>query len=256
MFAKEVCRLHKWEVEFAMKRPQGTPLVSSEPIRVNVSMFALQCERYGLESALQKCVRIVDRCTTLQGLQPLTYGETASLLKDLRERLEDDMEKQVFLHLTLEEAGRYKDPAKNWTTVIGQFPHTRRDIEDSSKCFALGMYAASVFHVLLVAEFGVIEVAKLLNVAGDKPGWGSLERLEKILDKNYKDRSPLEQKHSQLLQNVVPLSSAIKEAWRHKISHAENKLTWIDTDFEPRTANEIITATSGFMRRLAKDFPK
>jgi hypothetical protein len=48
---------------------------------------------------------------------------------------------------------------------------------------------------------------------------------------------------------------AIKDSWRHKISHVENKLNWMDTDFSPQVAVEIISATRGFMRRLATDMP-
>jgi hypothetical protein len=48
----------------------------------------------------------------------------------------------------------------------------------------------------------------------------------------------------------------MKESWRHKIDHVANKLEWMDTDFSPEVANEIITATRGFMRRLAAELPK
>jgi hypothetical protein len=109
--------------------------------------------------------------------------------------------------------------------------------------------------VLLVAEFGVIEVAKLLDVAGDKPGWGALDRLEKILAKRYKERSPIEQTHSELLQQILPLMLAMKESWRHKISHVGNKLEWLDTDFSAQIAEEIIKAIRGFMRQLATEIP-
>jgi hypothetical protein len=113
-----------------------------------------------------------------------------------------------------------------------------------------------VFHVLLVAEFGVIRVAELLHVGGDKPGWGSLERLVRINAKAWKERSPLEQEHSDFLKNVLPLAIAIKDSWRHKISHVDNKLEWMDTDFSPQVADEIISAARGFMRRLAADLPR
>lgn len=82
------------------------------------------------------------------------------------------------------------------------------------------------------------------------------KRLEKILAKPFKDRSPLEQKHSELLNNIVPLTNAIKDSWRHKISHIQNKLDWLDTDFNSQLAAEIISATRGFMRRLAQELPK
>jgi len=80
--------------------------------------------------------------------------------------------------------------------------------------------------------------------------------LEKILKKPYDERKPVEQKHSKLLEQLLPLLLAIKSAWRDKISHVDNKVEWLDTDFSPQVAEEIMIATRGFMRRLAEDLPK
>jgi hypothetical protein len=129
-------------------------------------------------------------------------------------------------------------------------------LKECSKCFALGHHAAAIFHVMLVAEFGVIETAKVFKVEGDRPGWGALDRLLRISDKKWADKSPLEQTHSEFLANLVPLALAIKNSWRHKISHVDNKLEWMDTDFGPDVAKDIVSATRGFMRKLATDLPR
>jgi hypothetical protein len=144
---------------------------------------------------------------------------------------------------------------KDWETVAKRWPKMQLDIEESSRCFALERFAASVFHVLLVAEFGVIQVCDLLKVSGDKPGWGCVSRLEKVLDKDFKNRSPLEQQHSKLLEEIVPMMVAVKDSARHKISHVDNRLVWLDADFSPQIASEVIGSTRGFMRRLAKELP-
>ncbi len=127
----------------------------------------------------------------------------------------------------MKEADLYSHPDRDWERVFNRFPKTRTDIEESSKRFAFGRYAAALFHILLVAEFGVVSLAKLLNVAEDKPGWGALERLERISVKAHKDRSDLEKKYSAVLDGVAPFALSIKNQWRHKISHVENKLVWL-----------------------------
>jgi hypothetical protein len=101
------------------------------------------------------------------------------------------------------------------------------------------------FHVLLVAEFDVIEVARIFNVAGNKPGWGALDRLQKIYDKPWNDKNLVEQTYSGLLEITMPLMLSSKNEWRHKINHVDNKLQWIDTDFSPQVAGRVITATEG-----------
>jgi hypothetical protein len=109
---------------------------------------------------------------------------------------------------------------------------------------------------MLIAEFGIIEAARLFQVEGDKPGWGCLDRLQRINDKPWKDKSSLEQQHSEFLKSLLPLAITMKDSWRHKISHADNKVEWMDTDFSPEVAREIITTARGFMRRLSVGLPK
>jgi hypothetical protein len=241
--------MHEMEAQFS---PTDNPIPIPEAVASSLVALRMEAGQHRLTSTEQKCTRIMDKCHA----QPVTYREIVADLKDLRERLEDELKGHLFFHLTPQEAELHEQPTHGWHTVITRFPKAKTDIEDSSKCLAFGMYAASVFHILLVAEFGVIEVAKLFKVEGDKPGWGALERLEKINKKDWKDKSSLEQQHSEFLKNLTPLALAIKDSWRHKISHAENKLTWVGTDFSQRTADEIITATRGFMRRIAQDLPK
>jgi hypothetical protein len=219
-----------------------------------VGVLGTDLMAHGLKSAAIKSGRIHERLET--GHMNINYGEMTSLLRELRERIEDDLHVTVFLALSQDESALYSSPDKDWGTVITRFHKLRHDIEEASKCFALGRYAAALFHVLLVAEFGVIKVAELFGAAGDRPGWGALDRLRKISDKDWKQKTVLEQQHSEFLKNLLPMAFAIKDSWRHKISHVDNKLEWMDTDFSPEVAGEIISATRGFMRRLAQDLPK
>src|ERR1039458_206869 len=202
---------------------------------------------YGLPGAAKKCQRIQQHLESRK--MAVNYGELESLLRELRERLEDDLQAVVFLGLSLDESRLYKEPLKDWQEVMSRFSRVRHDVEESSKCFALQRYSAAIFHVLLVAEYGIIKVAELFGVAGDKPGWGALDRLQRINDQKRKDKSPLEQEHAKFLENLLPLATAIKDSWRHKISHIDNKLEWMDTDFSPEVASEIISANSWKARR-------
>ena len=65
------------------------------------------------------------------------------------------------------------------------------DTEESSKCLACDRYASAIFRALLVAEFGFINVADFFGVAGDKPVWGCLDRLEKVLKRRLATHSPV-----------------------------------------------------------------
>ena len=250
MFLKTFTTIHRLEVWFdLLDRTKGNLVLSGDKTQVvaEVGVLYTDCLEHGLDGAAEKCMRIM----TAFGPDAIVTREYASnSLRELRERVEDDFKKHLFLHLTLKEAELYTAPTKDWTAVINRFPKTRHDIEESSKCFALGRYAASLFHVLLVAEFGVIVVADAVGVKGDKPGWTYVQQLQRVYDKKWSDKTPEEQKHNTLLGKVLPLMHAIKNEWRHKLDHVDNKLVWLDTDFSPEVAAAIISAVRGFMQTL------
>lgn len=75
-----------------------------------------------------------------------------------------------------------------------------------------------------MAEFGVIQVAKAVGIGGDKPGWACLDQIQKLLAMEFKNRPQKIQEHCALLEQLMPLLLSMKNSWRHKISHVENRL--------------------------------
>src|ERR1039457_811529 len=191
----------------------------------------------------------------LAGTHGVTLTQIDVCFSDVSSRLADELGARFVFTLPPEAAAQYAQPLKDWEAIVKRWPKITLDIEESAKCFALERYAAAIFHILLVAEFGVIEVCDLLGVSGDRPGWGCVDRLQKLLNKKYPDRTSPEQKHSVLLTAIVPMIVAVKDSWRHKISHVDNKLVWLDADFSQQIASEVIGSTRGFMRRLAEELP-
>jgi len=165
------------------------PLNSSIAVEIYayVGVAFGELEVHGLHTAARKCQRIQEHLQTWH--MQVKYGEMASMLRELRERIEDDLHAVVFVCLSQEESQLYDQPEKDWEDVRRRFPKVRHDTEEVSKCFAFQRYSAALFHVLLVAEFGVIETAKLFGVEGDKPGWGCLDRLQRINDKKWTDKT-------------------------------------------------------------------
>lgn len=241
---------------------ESQPRVAVRPdyaavLYAEIAVFAGMCRAHSFASTARQCERMVEMFQrSRQNNDSLTCGPLREELSALRKRLEDELENHKFFHLSVDETELYNFPIRHWEKVIARFHRTQIDIEESSKCFAFARYAASLFHILLVAELGVIELASLLDVQGDKPGWGSLGRVEKIAAKPYKERSDLEQKHSKLLEEIIPFAHSMKNQWRHKIHHVDNKLVFVDSDFSPQMAKDIISGVRGFMDKLATDMPK
>jgi hypothetical protein len=219
----------------------------------SLSLLCGKCDLPMTEKAIGPLREVVD--LQMNGAQ-LNFSSVWMGVNVVATRLEDELSLREFFELEPAQAERFKNPLKDWEAILGRFPAMRQNIEESSKCFALERYGAAVFHILLLAEYGVIRLAKVMGVEGDKPGWGGLDRLRKITDRPYPQRSDIEKQHSELLENAVPLAVVIKDSWRHKLSHVDNQIVWMDTDFSPQVAEEIIAAVRGFMRKLAQDLPQ
>jgi hypothetical protein len=255
-FLRTVTLLSAIEARLRSENRDSIPRVAVlKAVREEVANLLRDGIMYDFKSVVSQCERIQDRINDPFAVPFRTIGDLREELKSLRIRWEDEFKSQFLLHLDLNQAKKYNDPLKDWKQTADRFGKVRWNIEESSKCFALERYGAAVFHILLVAEFGVITLAKLLQVEGDKPGWGALDRLRRILQKPYSERNELEQLHSKLLENTVPLAFVVKDSWRHKLTHVDNQIIWNESDFTERTAEEIITATRGFMRKLAMDLP-
>lgn len=251
----EISALHFGEAKLGFENDDSRVVPEAGAmIFAKVNILRALYDSYGMSSSAAQCGRIIEKIES-KGAS-LRCGELREGLKQLRERSEDEFKAQFFLHLEPKQSAMFQNPAKEWETVIGRFFKVKYNVEECGKCFSLERYGAAVFHVLQVAEFGVIQVANLLQVSGDKPGWGSLKRLQKLISVPFPEREPLAQTHSKLLENVVPLAIVIKDSWRHKLEHVDNQIVWVETDFSPNVAEEIISATRAFMRKLASELPK
>ena len=241
-------RLAASEDREKLAKPTAMPMLYAQ-----LGLLQGHAQMYGFQSISAQCIRIMQKMEALH--MQIPCGDVRDDLKNLRERCDDELQKEFFLHLEPKQAQEYQRPKKEWETVVSRFHKVSYNIEESGKCYALERYGAAVFHVLQVAEYGVIQVAKLLQVEGDKPGWGALKRLSDLIKEPFPKRTALAQKHTKLLENVVPLAIVIKDSWRHKLDHVDNQIVWVDTDFSPEVAGEIISATRAFMRKLAKELP-
>jgi hypothetical protein len=175
---------------------------------------------------------------------------------ELRGRLIDEMNETLFFSLSSAEGEYFSEPRQGWEKIIERFEDTVGDIEEARKCFALSRYAAAVFHTLQVVELGLIELGTFIGVTDPKSGWTAVtNRLRKIMNTGYNERTDFEKQNSDFLEQVQGTIEALRLAWRNKISHAQNRLVVLGSDFTPDIAEEIIFATRGFMRRLADGLP-
>jgi hypothetical protein len=248
----------------AVKNEELEPLVAqavlSEDRRTTIEMtlrfVETECSRCGLVDSAAAVSQCRNYLLDIRHFQ-VTKEQAIGRIEELDRAIQRELKRHLFLYIAPDKEHWYRTPAEGWEEVIKRWDHVRDDIVEASKCFACDRYAAAVFHVILVAEAGAIEVGKLIEITDPKPGWNSvLREMDRILHRaKFPDLKPSEQEHYKLLEQLWPLMQGMKDAWRHKISHVENKLVLMTGDFSPQIAEDVIVATRAFMRRLVIDLP-
>lgn len=178
-------------------------------------------------------------------------------IAEVLSRLRDELSLSLFFKLPLEKKRYFDRPCMGWEEVIARFGDIAGDVEEMSKCFALSRYAASVFHSVQVTEGGLIHLGVFLGVKDPKSGWTAVAgELEKLVVKTaYKDLQDCHKKCFAFLEQMHAVTTALKSAWRNKISHSQGRLILMTSDFSPDIAEEIMIASRSFMRRLATEMP-
>lgn len=215
-------------------------------VYAKTGVLAGLCTQYGLTSAAAKCERIHKILEEHQMLA--TYGQIHHWLGELRERIEDDLKREMFLHLSSAEAKLYESPTLDWNESISKFPKITGDIEEAAKCLALNRYTGAVYHLQRVMEFGLKALAVKVGKPFDRNTWDShLKDIEKELEARYKAagaRTPDEEFYSGAASQLAH----VKVAWRNPTMHIERTYT-IDV------ATDIWHAVKAFMRHLSTKLP-
>jgi hypothetical protein len=215
-----------------------------------------ECEGFGffctLESA-KTLVRILSSPKTWNRAEVrATFSHETIVMHD---SLDIELSHRMFFRMSESHAKYFLKPLDGWEEIVQRFPECITDIHEAHKCFALSRYAATVFHSVMIVEFGLIELGRFLRVNDPMSGWTAVSRALAMIEKKHHQRTRFEKKHIQFIEQVNGLIQALKNAWRNKISHAHGRLIVMNSEFAPDVAEEILFATRGLMRRLAQELP-
>lgn len=111
----------------------------------------------------------------IAGPKPMGTLDANHAARELIRRIRDDLETRFALGLSDREQRSYElGELQFGQSVLDAFGQASFDIDEAAKCFGVGRYTASAFHVMRVMEFATQTVATRLGVA--------------VVDKNGKNR--------------------------------------------------------------------
>jgi hypothetical protein len=191
----------------------------------------------------------------LQSNPALTYAQVASMLGDIESRFADHLNDIKLLYLSAQEATLF-EPAEQLLATSGtpvaeirdNFPSACFEIEECSKCLALGRQTAAVFHAMRVMELGLAALAKHLNtpdpVKASDRNWGNvLNAVKTKIDEKWPVKSRLPDSEGTKMEALYVTIDAVKNPWRNSTMHVEQI-------YAPHEAIHIARCTSMFILEL------
>lgn len=143
--------------------------------------------------------------------------------------------------LTPEMMALYDPPEPHWgAETRAKFPSGLFEIDEASRCLALGRSTACVFHLMRMLEICLRAVAKCLALPTIGPNWGDVLRAMRD-DRTRRGNTWSER---ELFNDLYARLDAIRDAWRNTTMHVENVYT-------EQQAKEILEHTRSFVGKLA-----
>lgn len=207
--------------------------LSQEDVRLHVQgnlMHALvYAQKLQLESVYD---RVADHGPfTMASKVGLTWQEFHNQLSVLREAIEADLEKRLFVFIPPRDAELTGNIEKNWGGVWSDIPDSKEDIQEAVSCYVLGRPTACVFHSMRIAEHGLRRIArkvkaKPLYKGKPKPiessDWNDLITAIKteIAKIRQKPRGPKRDELLERFSDAADHCEYMKDIWRNSVSHA------------------------------------
>ena len=167
-----------------------------------------------------------------------------SALKELQNRLEDELEAHRFIYVRSEHLSYYAGEQLFGDEVDSCFPKAIDDIADAGRCIALGMGTASAFHSMRVMEVGLRALANALDIPY-APSWESyIRQINTSIEAKHRTKNDQWKKDEPFFRDVSGDLTSIKIAWRNPTMHIVKR-------YSPEEAEEIFRAARTFMKRLA-----
>ncbi|AKH44309.1 HEPN domain-containing protein [Altererythrobacter atlanticus] len=248
-----ICEKLRHESELCPREVETVCFENREPILLltaSIHLIVAEAENVGLSMTQAAAGRVA---YVLNQLQDTARGFT--LPRHLVDRLidygaqlnqtfSDEIASKKVYVLRPELAHLYSEASGGFgAEVIDTFPEAIEDIEEASKCLALGRSTACIFHLMRAMELAVRQMAGRLGILNVEKEWGKL--LSEISGKVEKlpkgpDRDAWSEAHSHLYH--------VKQAWRNSTMHP--KKTYTDVE-----AKAVFDAVGSFMRHLAPLVP-
>jgi hypothetical protein len=240
-----------WESKFDHSHNRNLNDSETSQLVLILTNLETVCKRLGLNISLDRLNSVNAR---ISGKGSHGHCDTKRVVADLRavwEVISSELKNHESVHVPDGIRKYFDQEALFGSEVYTKFPSTsaREDIRESGTAFAVGLYSATVFHLMRVMERGVRSFGRKLKVPEKII---ELKEWHPILVVAKKKIDKLPQKTKSTKQKKAAFSAAwnfldqVRIAWRNPTMHPK------EDSYTEEEAKEIIDAVKTFMIRLAK----
>ncbi len=178
------------------------------------------------------------------------YDAMTTLFKELQGNIQHHLTRDLFLCIQKPKIDYLSRPREIFgEEVFKSFPSASYDLLESSRCFALDRWTASVFHLMRSLEAGLSVLGQRFGVSLAHTNWApAIEQIESRIRDMYKDplwkAMPDYKEQQEFYAQAASHFGILKDAWRNYTAHARGK-------YDEREAADIITSVRAFLQKLA-----
>jgi hypothetical protein len=184
--------------------------------------------------------------TVCQAPTAYEVGMIARTANFIVNTIQIEMAGRACLVVNADRAKFFSSPDLFGDAVEYKFPSASPEIMEAGKCYALGRYSASVYHLMRVLEIGLKCLATATDVTFANQNWQNvIDQIEKNI------RSMTAQTHGenwradeQYYSEAAAYFRILKTAWRNYAMHMHER-------YDEERATDIFNNVRGFMRHLA-----
>jgi hypothetical protein len=200
------------------------------------------CTTLGLDSPVDQLKRIEKVFE-----REVTFREHDTLENELANRITDELDRALLLHIDRSSAKYYGVTAPFGDVVVTAFPSGMIDIEEAGNCLALGRSTACVMHLMRVMESGISALAASLSVVAEFKTWDTIiKKLRAELEVSYPQMDPTMKGKREFYAHAFDRLTAVKDALRNPTMHAR-------VHYDPDRAEEVYRAVRSFMQLVAEE---
>jgi hypothetical protein len=228
------------------KSDELIPEFSQGQARAVIEFCHVNCAELSLGYALHRIEFIASELR-----QPMSWGRLKMQIEVLKQAIDHELRYRRFAFVPVAKATILDHVQIDWSTVWAKFPSSEKDARWATEAYALGLNAASVYHMMMVLEIGLDALAGTFKVKYERRNWANIiQDIEnEIVAASTSGRTPAGSKPPTpsvaarrrddltLFATVAKEFTYFREAWRNHAAHGR-------ADYDENDALKVLTRAS------------